>query len=358
MGNRVGLLAGLLVLVLGSGAVAQEASPEARPLYAPHDIGSAVPHRVGSLDLSIRVAGPDGAALGSDPDDRAFWSDFLAARGKEPTDMVAAYGVAMESATDPALAVWAVRVVGIAAEQLIEPTLATSDTDLSNIPPGGHADWRDIDGHNALVLTADDADDWTAYYPNGEVLFIAYGDDRAPVEDVISALSSGAVAQSPSPEATPLYAPDDMALLLPRQVADVPLTVTSADDPGLVFDDHLEDLLLLYAKDREDLRMAVAGSVPDTYGDRPLTIFAIRLDGVPAEAWLDTYLAASLPWDESGSLPENFHLDDAEVGGRDVRVLTVAGGTFTFYPMGEVLFVAAAIGVGAPAIDDVLAELP
>ena len=149
-----------------------------------------------------------------------------------------------------------------------------------------------------------------------------------------------------------------MALLLPRQVADVPLKVTNTDDPDSVFDGHLEDLLLLYAKDREDLRMAVAGSVPDTYGDRPLTIFAIRLDGVPAEAWLDTYLATSLPWEASGSLPEGFHLGDAEVDGREVRVLTVAGGTFTFYPRGEVLFLAAAIGGDAPAIDDVLAELP
>jgi hypothetical protein len=53
MGMRAGILAGLVALVLGSGVMAQSPSPEGSPWYAPDDLTTALPARVGDYELQI-----------------------------------------------------------------------------------------------------------------------------------------------------------------------------------------------------------------------------------------------------------------------------------------------------------------
>lgn len=369
--RRVGPLTGLLVLVLGAGTVAQSPSPEPTPPFAPDDLANAVPSRIGSLDLYVRVAAGD-AAFGSDPEDRAYWGDFIAAQGKEATDMLAAYGVTMESSTDPALEVWAVRVVGLQAEGLMEPTLVTSDTDLSDIPPGGHADWRDLEGRRVLLLTADDADHWRAYYPNGEVLFVVYGDDRTAVEDVLPALGTGAVAQSPtpspgvlpetSPVATPPFAPDDLGALLPLELGGVSLTVEERTGAEAMADSSgastamVRDALLPLGADPRDMSDAIAfttdASAPEQY-----QWSAWRVPGVPADALFDVFVQMVLQ--ASGeTLPAGFMWPNQVIDGRSIITFDAPDAVSwqAFYPKGEVLFILQ--GEGGVTLAEAVAVLP
>lgn len=170
---RAGALAGLLVLMLGTSAVAQSPSPEATPLYAPDDITSALPS-------SLDVPGPyfvDEQAGAASTD---AWRDLLRSLGKDPGDMHAATGVGYyrpdRDAADagaPIVVIAAFRVEGVAATDIM---LAA----LSGFPASSTQEWVDIGGRmvSRHVLTLPSEDQALEFdlalhaYPNGEVLYV------------------------------------------------------------------------------------------------------------------------------------------------------------------------------------------
>ena len=379
--KQVGLLAGLLVVLAGTGVLAQSPSPQATPLYAPDDLASAVPSRVGSLELFVRVRSGD-AALGSDPDDRTYWLDFLTTQGKGPADLVVAYGVSTESASDPGLGVWAVRVEGLAAELLTDPVLATSGTGLSGSPAGGHADWRDLEGRRVLLLTHDDAADWRAYYPHGEVLFVVYGDDRVVAGDVIRELAPDETS-APSPPAEgarPMYAPEDLAVALPSRVGEYEVRVATGVLPP-TYQEVYRDMLRPFGQSPEDIRGADGMGYPAGDEDAldrdgsSFDLWAMRVEGIPADAlvvpWVYGAFNASESFDEA-----LWQMGWRDIDGREVYAATPIpelmedavsrlganpeAGWYVF-AKGEVMFIVRlplTHPSGSPALSEILAELP
>jgi len=154
-----------------------------------------------------------------------------------------------------------------------------------------------------------------------------------------------------------IYAPDDLASVLPRQVGDITLEIvaTSQDDPVIrAYDDYAQgvpqsareqpaslDLTLRFAK--------VAGT--DDANGRPLAIYAIRVDGTPTtdqQALVDSIGLGPAAVTES-----------YRISGQDVKRAYHGEGVWSqVYQMGEVLFVAIGSGDTGVSVEDVLAELP
>ena len=187
---RVGLLAGLLVLALGSGAVAQ--SPVPSPWYAPEDLTSVIPTKVGDIDLSIL----DYSAVASaDAEWAAGWRDVLVPLGLEPKDVRAAGGYGVHPEGDRFLSIEATRIVGAQAADFWEGVLdglRRESQAVADQLPVAAMDWQDIGDRRVVVLTFDGADDrFIEYlYPMGEVLFrVRLGrvgpDPHAPTEPTI-----------------------------------------------------------------------------------------------------------------------------------------------------------------------------
>ena len=95
MRKRVGLLAGLLVLVLGTEVVAQSPSasatplpsPEATPMYAPELLEFALPARLDGVALKVLgYVGPDSLTLADGPL-RPVLEQVLSDLGKTPDDL-------------------------------------------------------------------------------------------------------------------------------------------------------------------------------------------------------------------------------------------------------------------------------
>jgi hypothetical protein len=188
----------LLVLALGSGALAQSPPPssapspslESTPLFSPDDLASILPSEVKSHPLTIDA--DDTEEVAGTPELREGWRDLLLSLGKVPTDLTAATGRTSPVELGGAMTqVGAFRVDGVVAAALVEPWLRyVAQVDPSDLPIGDHAEWQDIDGRSVLVLTVDDHPRrWIFLYPKGEVLFIAGGDQEdVSGENVLAAL--------------------------------------------------------------------------------------------------------------------------------------------------------------------------
>jgi hypothetical protein len=210
---RAGLPAALLVLLLGTVAVAQVPSPEAISPNVRDDVASLLPTRVGDVGVEVAWAGTGLAA--SDSRDAAFWRDFLAAYGKEAADLQSATGVVVppgESGPDALpLVIRAVCIEGVPASRWAESYWsAVWDTFLAAGLGGEYlSEWRDIDGHDvyAVVWTPEvlaglraldpsmhlSADTGYWLYPVGEVVFLVIIPFDRPVptpsiEDVLAGL--------------------------------------------------------------------------------------------------------------------------------------------------------------------------
>ncbi|MFO7533103.1 MAG: hypothetical protein R6W93_11630 [Candidatus Limnocylindrales bacterium] len=153
--KRVGLLAGLLVILAGAGTAAQSPSPEATPLYAPDDMAVALPSSVG--DYEVRISS---GVLPTD-DYREVYRDMLLPFGKSPDDIRGAdgmgYPVGDVGALDrdgPSFDLWAMRVEGVPGVALVEPWVRGAFTDSEAFDDAlWQVAWRDIDGREVYVVT-------------------------------------------------------------------------------------------------------------------------------------------------------------------------------------------------------------
>ncbi len=190
--KRAGLLAGLMVLSLGSGALAQSPSAEATPPFAPDDLASIIPSQVGDIDLSIL----DFSAVSSaDAEWTAGWRDVLVPLGLEPEDVRAAGGYGVHPEGDRFLSIEATRIVGAQAADFwagVFEGLRRESQAVADQLPVAAMDWQDIGDRRVVVVTFDGADDrFIEYlYPKGEVLFrVRLGrvgsDPDAPTEPTI-----------------------------------------------------------------------------------------------------------------------------------------------------------------------------
>jgi hypothetical protein len=189
---------------------------------------------------------------------------------------------------------------------------------------------------------------------------------------LVVALGSGVEAQSPvpSPEATPLYAPDDVASIIPSQVGDIDLSILDysavADAESAAF---WRDVLVPLGLEPEDVR-AAGGYGVHPEGDRFLSIEATRIVGAQAaDFWEGVFEGLRR---ESQAVADRLPvaaMDWQDIADRRVVVVTFDGADDRFieylYPKGEVLFRVALGRVGPdpdaptePTIEDVLAELP
>jgi hypothetical protein len=126
-------------------------------------------------------------------------------------------------------------------------------------------------------------------------------------------LGTQAVAQEPSPEATPLTAPADLTLLLPRSVGERTLQPSDQIDGAAVAERvglaSLQDLLLPLQKELDDVRFAEAVG-------EDLIIIAVRIDGVDPEPLQEEFLAT---FGFNGrALPNGIMLRPSTVEGRPV----------------------------------------
>ena len=190
MGMRVGLLAGLLVVALGSGAVAQDPEPEATPPYAPLDLASAIPSQVGDVALVVTtMTGPELLAA-TDDTNRAATTAMLTSLGKEPEDLVMAQGDPVDESAPDTYWVTATRVVGVPADTLMDAVqraaLARHDGTLPqevvrvSLPVAGRTIYP---LYNRYI-----GQSFNFFYPHGEVLFSVEGFGDVTVEDVLAEL--------------------------------------------------------------------------------------------------------------------------------------------------------------------------
>jgi hypothetical protein len=131
-------------------------------------------------------------------------------------------------------------------------------------------------------------------------------------------IAGGVGAQSSSPEASPEaaapYAPDDLSKTLPEQVGSVTLAIESVAGTELVTEYPWigEELLPALGKEPGDMSAAM-GRGSYAGGDKSLAMIAFRIDGVPAEDWLDPFLAI-MDIDLDKPLPDTYvewlELDD------------------------------------------------
>jgi hypothetical protein len=145
--------------------------------------------------------------------------------------------------------------------------------------------------------------------------------------------------------------------VLPTQVGDTTLTVEEGYDlwsetSGV---DSLRLLLLRFGKDRNDIRVARAHSDLGVY-DGGLDLWAIRTDGVPAEALQREYQGLVMALDPQAEGPWEEYFPWTEIAGRSVMGSQGDPFFLFLYPKGEVMFVGT--GTVAEGAEGVLAALP
>lgn len=198
------------------------------------------------------------------------------------------------------------------------------------------------------------------------------------------------MAQSPSPEASPWYAPEDLTSTLPAHVGDYELQI---DD--VVFDflpDRVrrfwQELLAVVGEEPEAMRQAVGiGHQPfedvedfEDPGGLSFDIWVVRIVGSPATSWLDEVAAQQLEWSDSDERAK-FDVGWQVIAGRDVWSQVITPEAFAamvsdlgdeysdandqvglyLYPKGEVLFsvsIPFPYPEDAPTVAEILAELP
>ena len=177
-------------------------------------------------------------------------------------------------------------------------------------------------------------------------------------------LAQGVAAQeaSPSPAATPIYAPEDMAFALPYQIAGRTLDPISRDGEWFVDQfgqEAARELLIPLNREPSDIRAATA--LAERTNDEPyLSLFAIRIDGVEGSQLVVPLAEVMFGTEEmtEGDQPWGW----VEMDGRAVLVIDVADSPGVWalaYPKGEVVFF---VGGESPdplaAMEAVVAELP
>lgn len=181
----VAVLVGLLVLMLGVGTMAQTPSPDSLSLYAPEDLASSLPARVGDADLLL--FDDIDATVGMEE----LFASLLERSGTDAPEVRAAVALALPagaSADTLPLAIWAFRVDGVPAATWAASYLEIA-VRVGN--PDGEASyevgWHSIDGRHVMAAVwpandlasmratkpslhvPDDAGHWM--YPVGEVMF-------------------------------------------------------------------------------------------------------------------------------------------------------------------------------------------
>ena len=178
--KRVGLLAGLLVLVLGSGVVAQDPSPEATTLYAPDDLASLLPSQLGGSELTTQAHTGDRWLPFFGDDEFVIFDGLLVAHGAEPSDLRTAWASTPDETAPEWYGVFIFRVDGVPADLLHELYMRSVShmTDDQTFPPYGIEPARTVGGRKVLTNESDEDTSWLFFYPDGEVLFgvNGYGD--------------------------------------------------------------------------------------------------------------------------------------------------------------------------------------
>lgn len=180
------------------------------------------------------------------------------------------------------------------------------------------------------------------------------------------ALGSGVVAQSPSPPplpspmATPLFAPDDLASVVPSSVGGVALTVMGdrgEGGQGFLWGPDIErDFLTPLGRVPEDVRQAVGLTDPVA---PEVAVIALRVDGIDGEVMLDALIDAMMVRPEVATAPPDITFEWLDIDGRRVRLIATEGGPPTYlYAKGEVGFVIALAEDGTLTVEEVVAELP
>jgi hypothetical protein len=177
---------------------------------------------------------------------------------------------------------------------------------------------------------------------------------RTLVLATILTLLSGCDSGQPRPT---MYAPTDLAAVLPGRVGDITLQITqaAADDAVIgAYDAYAASWLARHrgaaASEKRVLRSAKVAGI-DASSGKPLVMYAVRVDGVP------TTDAVALV-DDIGLGP-SLRGETYRIDGQDVTWAAHGGGVWSqFYQMGEVLFVAVGSSDVDVTVEDVLAELP
>ena len=200
----------------------------------------------------------------------------------------------------------------------------------------------------------------------------------------VLAFGAETVAQAPSPQPMSLYAPEDVAALLPTRVGEVDLFIWDEVDvwDGDFFDATRFWAALLERSNTDAPEIRAAGSLALPTGAStdtlPFVIWAFRIDGVPAATWAESYLELAVRiGDPDGEA--KYEVGWRSIDGRHVMAAVWPAHDLAqmrevvpdwhvpddtghwMYPVGEVLF-AVTIPfdwpVPPPTIADVLAELP
>ncbi len=199
MGKRVGLLAGVLVLALGSVVVAQSPSPsgtplpspEATPMYAPNRLEFALPARLGGVELKVLgYVGQDSLMLAKGPV-RPVLEQVLRDLGKTPDDLRMA--VAWADVDDPtgraSFDMAAIRIVGMPGEVVGDLLIREAAEVVGrDVPPAYEWPTVIIDGRVVVTRSEPGDESWKFLYPKGEVLFVAGVTGRLSMEDVLAEL--------------------------------------------------------------------------------------------------------------------------------------------------------------------------
>lgn len=207
------LVAGLLVLVFGSGTLAQERSPEIAAPYAPDDLASVLPAQVGDVEVRVAWDVTDPAALATG--DADLWRLLAGGVGKEEDDVRASVGIGTPPTglddEDIPLVIWAFRIDGTPAADWTEAfwDLALSALLGAGVRDDYAASWAEVDGRDVYSVLwtpevmaemraldpemqlPDDTGHWL--YPVGEVLFwvgmpFDWPVPTPPIEDVLAEL--------------------------------------------------------------------------------------------------------------------------------------------------------------------------
>ena len=134
---------------------------------------------------------------------------------------------------------------------------------------------------------------------------------------------------SPGPEATQPFPPDDLATVLPQRIGRTDLVVLGdgvpdSEGPGLP---SWTLFLARFGKDVGESRMAVALALANGLesDDVPLTVQAIRIDGVRATAWTEPFFDELLG-DPGFEAPEDYVSGWRVIDGRDVYAVLLPPG--------------------------------
>lgn len=154
-----------------------------------------------------------------------------------------------------------------------------------------------------------------------------------------------------------MYAPDDLASVLPRHVGAITLEIVDTSRDDSVIQAYLEYAQGVPQSARQypasldlTLRFAKAEGIDDASG-QPLAIYAIRVDGIPTTDEMALVDALGLGPSLVG--------ETYRVEGQDVTWADHGEGAWSqLYQMGEVLFVAVGSTDLSVSVEDVLAALP